>query len=226
MATNTDAKDAVHDAGIIWIGLLVLGIGFGIVVAGLDLPWWLAPISAALIFAGSAEFVIVGMLAGGASVAAIALTTALINARHLFYGLTFPLSRVQGRAGKAYSVYALCDEAYALIAGNRSRAVSGPRMLWTQAGLHASWAVGALLGALVGSAFLAGVEGLGFILTALFLVLSIDALQHADKTTAVLAAGSSAVALVLAPGAMILVAMAVFVVALAVRHRFTRRAAS
>ncbi len=206
-----------------WIGLLALGIGFGVVVAGLGLPWWLAPTTATLMFAGSAEFVVVGMLAGGASVVAIAVTTALINARHLFYGLTFPLSRVRGRAGQAYSVYALCDEAYALITSKKSSTVSSPRILWTQAGLHASWAVGALLGALVGATLLVDVKGLGFILTALFLVLSIDALRHADKTTAALAAASSVVALAVAPHAMIVVALTVFTIASVIRHRTAKR---
>jgi 4-azaleucine resistance transporter AzlC len=221
---SDDLRSDLQEVGVIWIALLALGIGFGVVVGGLNFPWWLAPTTAALVFAGSAEFVIVGMLAGGASVAAIALTTAVINARHLFYGLTFPLYRVQGRAAKTYSVYALCDEAYALITSKQSHAASSRRILWTQAGLHASWALGALLGALIGTTFLANVDGLGFILTALFLVLSIDALRHADKTTAVFAAASSAVALTLAPDAMILVAMTVFAVALVVRHSVGQKA--
>ena len=49
-------------------------------------------------------------------VAAVALTTFLINSRHLFYGLFFPLHRVNGWHRKSYSVFALCDEAYALTA--------------------------------------------------------------------------------------------------------------
>lgn len=224
MLKSDDLRSALREAGVIWIGLLALGIGFGVVVAGLNLPWWLAPTTAALVFAGSAEFVIVGMLAGGASVAAIALTTALINSRHLFYGLTFPLYRVQGRAAKTYTVFALCDEAYALITSKQPHTLSSPRILWTQVGLHASWALGALLGALIGTAFPADVDGLGFILTALFLVLSIDALRDADKTTTVLATASCAVALVVvAHDAMIPVAMTVFAVALVVRHNIDRK---
>jgi 4-azaleucine resistance transporter AzlC len=221
---NDDVRTAVRDAGVVWIGLLALGIGFGVVVAGLNLPWWLAPTTATLVFAGSAEFVIVGMLAGGASIAAIALTTALVNSRHLFYGLTFPLHRVRGRAAKTYSVFALCDEAYALITSKQPHTLSSPRILWTQVGLHASWALGALIGALIGTALLTDVDGLGFILTALFLVLSIDALRDADKTTAVLAAASCAVALVVvAHDAIILVAMTVFAAALVVRHNVRRK---
>ena len=67
-----------------------------------------------MIFAGSVEFILIGMLATGAPIAANAVTTFLINSRHLLYGLSFPLHRVNGWHSKAYSVFALCDEAYVI----------------------------------------------------------------------------------------------------------------
>ena len=54
------------------------------------------------------------MLAAAAPIAAIAMTSFLVNSRHLFYGLSFPLHRVHGWHRKAYSIFALCDEAYAI----------------------------------------------------------------------------------------------------------------
>ncbi|MFG1922783.1 AzlC family ABC transporter permease [Cryptosporangium sp. NPDC048952] len=211
-----DLRAAARESGVIWAGLFALGIGLGVLVTSHDLPWWLAPALSATVFAGSAEFILVGMLAAAAPVATIALTTFLINSRHLFYGLSFPLHRVRGRLRKVYSVFALIDEAYVLLAG-RSR--SSARMLWTQFGLHASWVAGSLTGALAGNSVLSDVRGMGFVLTALFVVLTLDAFRaRPDWVTAALAAGSAGVALVVAPGSMLLVAMTVFTASLAVRH--------
>src|SRR5688572_15294034 len=109
--TCSDLRNATRETGVIWADLFALGIGFGVVVTSHGLPWWLAPVISAAMFAGSVEFILAGMLAASAPVAAIALTTLLVNSRHLFYGLSFPLHRVTGRLRKAYSVFALCDEA-------------------------------------------------------------------------------------------------------------------
>jgi 4-azaleucine resistance transporter AzlC len=174
-----DLRTAARDAGVIWLGLFALGIGFGVLVTSHGFPWWLAPLISGLMFAGSVEFILVGMLAVGAPIAAIALTTFLINSRHLFYGLSFPLNRVNGRLAKAYSVFALCDEAYALTTSKDPDTLTSRGVLWTQIGLQSSWAAGALAGGVVGSTLLGGLDGLDFILTALFIVLTIDAYRAA-----------------------------------------------
>jgi 4-azaleucine resistance transporter AzlC len=203
--------------------LFALGIGFGVLVTDYGLAWWLAPVISAVMFAGSVEFILIGMLAVSAPIATIAMTTFLVNSRHLFYGLSFPLHRVNGRWRKAYSVFALCDEAYAIATSKDARTLSSGRILWTQLGLHASWAVGALAGGLIGSTLLGGVEGLDFVLTALFVVLASDAFRASpDGLTLALAVGSAALALAIAPGSMLLVAMSVVAASLVIRHGLHR----
>jgi predicted branched-subunit amino acid permease len=88
------------------------------------------------------------------------MTTFLVNSRHLFYGLSFPLHLVNGWHRKAYSVFALCDEAYALTTSKDPQTLTSGRILWTQFGLHVSWATGALVGGLVGATLLGGIKGL------------------------------------------------------------------
>src|ERR1700712_1469866 len=201
-------REAAREAGVVWTGLFALGIGFGVLVTSHGLPWWLAPIISATTLAGSVEFLLAGMLAATAPIAAIALTTFLVNSRHLFYGLSFPLHRVTGRLGKAYSVFALTDEAYALTAGKNPDGLTSGRILWTQFGLHASWTAGALTGGLVGHRLLGDVRGLGFLLTALFVVLVMDAFRdRPDLCTLGSAVGSAVLALLIAPASMLLVAM-------------------
>lgn len=212
---------ATRECGAIWLGMFALGVGFGVLVLSYGFPWWFAPTVSLLMFAGSVEFLLVGMLAGGAALAPVALTTFLINSRHLFYGLSFPLGRVRGRVAKGYSVFALCDEAYAVLTSKAPATLSTPRILWTQAGMHAAWATGSLTGALVGGAsFLADLEGLDFLMTSLFLALTVDAfLTRPDRLALGLAVASALLALLVAPGSMLLVGLAVYSAMLVLRHR-------
>ncbi len=215
---------AARHAGVMWSGLFALGIGFGVLVTDHGLPWWLAPLLSGVVFAGSLEFLLIGMIATVVPLGAIATTTLLVNARHLFYGLSFPLERVDGRWRRAYSVYALCDEAFALLSA-RTAGLTAGRMLWTQAGFHLSWTLGALSGAIAGSTLLAGAEGLDFVLTALFLVLAVDAYRaEPDPTTLLVALGAGVLAAIVTPGSLLLVGMAGFVVVMAARHLGRRRA--
>ena len=118
----------------------------------------------------------------------------------------------------------LCDEAYALTASKDPETLTSGRILWTQFGLHASWATGALAGGLIGATLLGGTEGLGFVLTSLFIVLTMDAFRaHPDAATLTLATGCAVLAWLIAPGSM-LVAMTAFSATLILRHRLTRHA--
>src|SRR6476660_1341268 len=209
---RSDFLAVTRDVGVVWASLFALGIGFGVLVTSHDLPWWLAPVISATMFAGAVP------------IAAIATTTFLVNSRHLFYGLSFPLDRVKGRIAKAYSIFALCDEAYAIITSSDPATLTTRRISWTQLGLHFSWAGGALIGGLVGATMLSGVKGLDFVLTALFVVLTFDGYRaHRDRTTLILGAAAAAIALLIAPESMLLIAMILFTVALGVRHRTNRR---
>ena len=222
--TRSDVEIAARENWVIWAGLLALGIGFGVLVASHGFAWWIAPIISATMFAGSAEFILVGMLAVGAPLGAIATTTFVVNSRHLFYGLSFPLHRVNGGLAKVYSVFALCDEAYALMTAKDPETLRSRRILWTQAGLHASWALGALAGGVVGATLLSGVKGLGFVLTALFVVLMMDAYRsRPDMRTILLAVGCAVVAVLVAPKTMLLAAMSLLGLTLVARHAINRR---
>ncbi|MFF3817485.1 AzlC family ABC transporter permease [Streptomyces bluensis] len=191
--------------------------------SGLD--WWWAGLSAALVFGGSFEFLLIGMVTASAPLAAITVSALLVNVRHVFYTLSFPLHRVSGRLGKAYSTYAMCDEAYALTTGEQARTWSSRRILWLQFFLHLYWAGSSTAGALLGSLIPDSVTGLDFALTALFTVLALDALRdpRGDVPTPVLAVLSALAARLLFPGQMFLAAFALFTAALLARHLTTSR---
>ena len=96
-------------------GYIILGIGFGILLrnAGYGILWALA--MSAAIYAGSMQYVGVGLLAGGASVITTAITTVMVNARHLFYSISMVDRYKDAGKYKPYMIFALTDETYSLL---------------------------------------------------------------------------------------------------------------
>lgn len=209
-------------AAPIGLAFLPLGMALGFLVVHAGLAWWWAPVFAAVIYAGSLEFLMVGLAAAGSPVATVALTTLIVNSRHVFYALSFPLHRVAGLPGKLYSTYVISDEAYAVGVSPAARDWTSRQILTMQAGLHLTWTVSAGLGGLLGAALpIERLHGLEFALTALFIVLAIDAYrQHPDRLTALLAVSCAIVAWLVAPGQLLVWAFATFTVLLLARYRF------
>jgi 4-azaleucine resistance transporter AzlC len=215
-------RDALRDVAAVGPGMGVLGASFGLLVVGSGLDWWWAPVFSVVVFAGSLEFLLVALAVAGTPLAAIAVTTLLVNGRHAFYGLSFPLHRIRSRAGRVYGVLALTDEAYALYTARPAASLSGPRILTGQALMQACWVGGGTVGALAGSGFGLHVPALEFVFTALFVVLATEAtVAGREATGPLLAVACALVAQLVAPGEMLLVAMGLFLAVLLVRHRFS-----
>ena len=158
-------------------GYIFLGIAFGLLLqqAGYGLIW--ALLASVFIYAGSMQFVLVGLLGGGfGSLLSVALTTLSVNGRHLFYGLSFiePFARM-GRA-EPYMIFSLTDETYSLLCGteippqlNKNRA-----FLFISLLDQSYWVTGSVLGAVLGSVLPFDMTGIDFAMTALFVVIFIE----------------------------------------------------
>ncbi|RPF27171.1 AzlC family ABC transporter permease [Georgenia muralis] len=217
-AQRREVAAAVRDTAAVGMGYLPLGAAFGILLVGSGLAWWWAPVFSVLIYAGSMEFLAISLVTGGVGLAQVALTTFFVNFRHVFYGLSFPLLEIRSTAGRLYGVHALTDEAYALLATRPHAQLTGTRVLATEILCHAYWVAGSTTGALLGSRLGLQVEGMGFALTALFVVLTIDAFRASpDVPTLVVALACAALALVVAPGSMLVIALTAFVLVLLAR---------
>lgn len=215
---------AFRDSIPVGLGFGPLGIAFGVFLVHSGLAWWWAPVFTTLIYAGSFEFLLVGLVTAAAPLATVATTALLVNARHVFYTLSFPLHRVTGRAGRAYSTFALTDEAYALTTTAEARDWPGGRVLWLQGFMHLYWVLSATAGALLGSLVPGSVRGLDFALTALFAVLAVDTLRgRADPPTPALGLLAALAARLLFPTQLLPAAFVLFSAALLVRHAITRR---
>ena len=112
---RADISQGLRDTWAAAIGLIPLGLAFGLLMVQSGFSWWWTPIFSLVIYAGSMEFLAISMVTGGASAFASLLTGFMVNFRHIFYGLTFPRHRIRSRLGRAYSTYALTDETYAIV---------------------------------------------------------------------------------------------------------------
>ncbi|MEW2396165.1 AzlC family ABC transporter permease [Streptomyces sp. NPDC046862] len=214
----------VRDSFSAGLGIFPLGIALGLLIIQAGLPWWLAPALSLAAFAGSLELLLVGMVATVTPLAAVALTVLVVNFRHVFYAFSFPLHLVRHPVAKAYAVYAMIDEVYAVNASLPEHERSAPRLLAMQIACEAYWVGGGLAGVALGAALPAPVKGLEFALCALFTVLTLDAFRsRAELPSLLLAGGSVAVALVLTPGLAMFTALLLFVGLLLVRHAVTAR---
>jgi 4-azaleucine resistance transporter AzlC len=226
--SGSEILAALRDSSSVGPAMVSIGLAFGVVVTHAGLAWWWATVFTSTVYAGSFEFLLVGLVAAAVPVATVALTAFLVNVRHVFYALSFPLHRVRGRAARAYSTFALTDEAYALGSGPRARGWSGRRIVCLQLFLQSYWVGGATAGALLGSLVPAGVTGLDFALTALFAVLALDAVRErrGDLATPGLALLCALAARLLVPGELLVTAFALFTVGLLLRRRTADRKGS
>ena len=225
-ARDSDLADAFVDTISVGVGMFPLGAAFGLLVVQSGLAWWWALVFSVLVYAGSMEFLAVGLVVALTPLPQLAMTTFLVNFRHVFYALSFPLHRVRGHAGKTYSMYALTDEAYALTAGRPGASLNSARILWLQAFCQGYWVAGSVAGALLGSWLAPDLLGLSFTLTALFVVLAMDATRvERDVPGPLLAFCCALLALVVVPGQMLVTGMSLFVAVLVVRFLLQRRRA-
>ncbi len=174
-------------------GYLVLGMGFGILLEGKGYgPLWAFAMSAT-VFAGSMQYVAVDLLASGASLISTAIMTLMVNARHLFYGISM-IDRYKGAGHKKpYLMFALTDETYSLICSEQVPEGVNPHLFYFLISLfdQCYWVIGSTLGAVTGSLITFSTAGVDFAMTALFVSIFteqwLSAKQHAPALIGVAA---------------------------------------
>jgi 4-azaleucine resistance transporter AzlC len=158
-----------------------LGVAFGVYLTTADIAWYWAPVSAFMIFAGSIEFLAVSFMLSGYPLYLIAFSAFIINFRHIFYGLSFPYSRLKHAAQKAYGIWALTDETYGITTAGEGKRLIGSEITLLQIISHCWWVGGALVGALLGLIIPSEITGFEFSLTTMFVILSIDAFRESRE---------------------------------------------
>jgi 4-azaleucine resistance transporter AzlC len=170
------------------LGYVAIGIGFGLFLTGTGYPWWFAPFMSFWMFAGAGQFIAVGLFAAGSRLLEACLIQLVVNARHIAYGLSM-LKRFQNTGPfKPYLIFSLTDENFALLSSldenlNPGESEEDRRrfMFYTAALNHFYWIAGTSIGGVAGSLIPFNMEGIGFALTALFVVLMIEQIKRVKK---------------------------------------------
>ena len=209
-------------------GYLFLGAGFGILLveSGYSVLW--AAVMAILIFAGSGQYLLVGLLASGASLASAAVATLLVNARHLFYGISLVDAYKTAGKRRLYMIFGLTDETYSLICSDsHGEAAENPGRYYFIVTLlnHIYWTSGCFLGGLIGPRIPFNTEGVDFALTALFVTILVEQWQgNRDHRPAIIGIGSSVLCLVVfGAGSFLIPSMVLITVGLCCLRIIERR---
>ncbi len=157
-------------------GYLILGIAYGILMneKGYGVLW--SGLMSTLAFCGSMQYAAITLLTTAFSPLSALLLSIMVNARHIFYGISM-LEKYRGM-GKArpFLIFSLTDETYSIVSCSETPEGLTDKQFYTCVSLldWFYWITGTVLGALVGDALTFDTTGLDFALTALFIVLFID----------------------------------------------------
>lgn len=177
MKKTDTIKKALKDTLPILAGYIVLGLGFGFMLAkaGFDTYW--ALIMSCTMYAGSMQYVGVGLLANSVSVGYAVMMTVLVNIRHVFYGVSL-IDKYRGTGWRRYyMIFALTDETYSLVSTTELPKGTDKKNYYFFVSLFDQlyWICGCCLGCFLGNFFdsfdSAGIE---YAMTALFVCIFAD----------------------------------------------------
>lgn len=170
-------------------GFCFLGLTYGIYMNVSGFSFWYPMLMSLTIFAGSIEFVTVNFLMGAFNPLQALAMTLMINARHLFYGLSM-LDKYKGTGWKKfYLIFGMCDESFSInyTADIEPGVDKGWFMFFVTLLNHFYWFLGATLGGICGSLIHFNTEGLNFVMTAMFVVIFMEQwLKDKNHTSAML----------------------------------------
>ncbi len=194
-------KRALKDTFPVLTGYLVLGFGFGIIMKSNGFGIALTAAMSLLIYAGSMQYAAIGLMTGGASLLTMGLTTLMVNARHLFYGISMLEKYRDAGKCKPYLIFGLTDETYSLVCTDPVGIAAekhGRYYLLVTLLNHLYWVGGSVLGAVAGAVLRFNSEGIDFALTALFLVVFLEQwLTTETHGPALIGVGASVVSLLI-----------------------------
>lgn len=178
----------------IFAGFWFLGLTYGIYMNVSGFSFWYPILMSLTIFAGSIEFVTVNMLLGAFNPLQALAMTLMINARHLFYGLSM-LDKYKGMGlKKVYLIFGMCDESFSInyTADIPEGIDRGWFMFFVTLLNHFYWFSGSTLGGIFGTFINLNTEGLDFVMTAMFVVIFLEQwLKEKQHTSAIFGLGLS-----------------------------------
>lgn len=174
MKEKTKALKAAFPHTIpVFTGFTFLGIAYGILMnsKGYGVGWTV--LMSFMAFAGSAQYVAITFLTSIFNPIYALLITLMVNARHLFYGISMLDKYKDTGKFKPYLIFGLCDETFSIVCS--AETPEGVNRNWFMFFItfldHSYWVFGSALGGMLGSMVSFNTKGLDFVLTALFVVI-------------------------------------------------------
>ena len=165
-------------------GFLVLGIAYGMLMLEKGYgPEW-SVLMSAVAYCGSMQFVAITLLTTAFQPLEALILSLLVNARHLFYGLSM-LDKYKGFGKvKGFLIYTLCDETFSIVSSATPPEGVEPKYFYLSISLldYLYWVGGTLIGGLIGNWMPFDMKGLDFALTALFVVLFLEQITSKQPT--------------------------------------------
>ena len=219
-------KHAFKQSVPIMAGYIVLGMGFGVLLEskGYGVLWAIA--MSVFIYAGSMQYVAINLITGGASLIATALMTLMVNARHLFYGISMLDKYKNTGKYKPYLIFALTDETYSLVCSGKIPEGVDRNKYYFLVSLfdQVYWVIGSVIGSVVGSVLNFNTAGIDFSMTALFLVVFVEQWKSTkDHASAIAGVAASVVCLLIfGVGNFVIPAMISITVILLLMRKFRK----
>ncbi|HHV61231.1 MAG TPA: AzlC family ABC transporter permease [Firmicutes bacterium] len=186
----------VKSAVPIVIGYIPLGFAYGVLARQAGLSVMKATAMSLAVYAGSAQFIAVEMLANGGTAAAIVSTTLLVNLRHLLFSASLvPYFRRLSSLALAFLSFGITDETYAVGIGQYSSCEpQGLQVFGLHLVAYLSWVMSSFTGAAAGALIGDGSKlGLDFALPAMFIALVIPQIKNGTALFVAIISGLIAV---------------------------------
>lgn len=181
-------------------GFAFLGFAYGIYMHSLGFSAVYPIVMSMTIFAGSMEFVAGNLLLGAFDPVGALLLTLMVNARHLFYGISM-LDKFRGVGRKkAYLIFGMCDESFSIncTAEIPPEVDRGWFMFFVTLLNQCYWVLGAAMGGLLGGVITLNTRGIEFVMTALFAVIFLNQwMKEKNHTSSLIGLAASAVCLLI-----------------------------
>lgn len=198
MSRQSEFFQAARDMLPLLVGAMPFGIIFGALAISAGLSVWQTLGMSLLVFAGSAQFIVVSLLGAGAGAAVLLLTTLVVNLRHALYSATLqPFVRHLPARWRVPLAFWLTDEAFAVVQHRYAESDSSPHKHWYFFGaalvMYLNWQLCTLIGVLFGQSVpdLAA-WGLDFAMLATFIGVVVPMLRNRPQVAAALVAGGVA----------------------------------
>lgn len=159
----------------VFTGFLFLSIAYGILMNSKGYGFGWSILFSAIVFAGSAQYVAITFLTSVFNPIYALMMSLMVNARHLFYGISLIDKYKDAGKLKPLLIYGLCDETFSVVCfAEAPEGVDKNWFMFFITFLHYSyWVIGSAIGGLLGSFITFNTKGLDFVLTALFVVIFI-----------------------------------------------------